>query len=91
VELRWSGRALADLGRLHALLASVNRAAAMPVMRSLTAAPVRLLDHPRLGERLEEFTPREIRRVIVGHYEVRYEIRTATMTVLRLWHTREDR
>jgi plasmid stabilization system protein ParE len=60
-------------------------------VQSLTAAPTRLLDHPRIGEKLEEFEPREVRRIIVGHYEMRYEIRASTIFVLRIWHTREDR
>jgi plasmid stabilization system protein ParE len=50
-----------------------------------------LLEHPRIGEKLEEFEPREVRRILVGQYEMRYEIRESTIYVLRLWHTREDR
>ena len=47
--------------------------------------------HPRIGEQLEEFGPREVRRILVGRYEIRYEIQQSTIYVLRLWHTREDR
>jgi hypothetical protein len=54
-------------------------------------APTKLLGHPRLGERLDEFAPREVRRFLVGHYEMRYEINGSVIYVLRLWHTREDR
>jgi hypothetical protein len=50
-----------------------------------------LLEHPRLGEKLEEFKPREVRRILVGQYEMRYEIQGSTIYVLRLWHTRENR
>ena len=46
---------------------------------------------PRLGERLERYNPREVRRILVGHYEMRYEIQGSTIYVTRLWHTREDR
>lgn len=35
--------------------------------------------------------PREVRRILVGQYEVRYEIRASTIIMLRLWYTREDR
>jgi len=48
-------------------------------------------DYPRLGESLEEFAPREVRRILVGHFEMRYEIVESVIYVLRLWHTREDR
>ena len=44
-----------------------------------------------LGERLEEFDPRDVRRIQVGRYEIRYEIAGSTIYLLRLWHTREDR
>jgi hypothetical protein len=55
------------------------------------AAPTTLLTNPRIGERLEEFEPRDARRIHVGHYEMRYAIVESTIYLLRLWHTREDR
>ena len=67
------------------------RSAAARTVQSLTAAPVRILEQPRIGQKFEEFEPREIRRLLVGNYEMRYEIHTATLYVLRIWHTREDR
>lgn len=91
MQLRWTERALTDLTRLHGFLASVNPAAAARTVHALTAAPARLRQHPHLGERLEEFEPRDIRRILVGHYEMRYEIHASTVYVLRLWHTREQR
>lgn len=91
MELKWTSKALSDLARLYEFLAPVNRQAAARTVQSLTAAPARLLEHPRIGEKLEEFDVREVRRILVGHYEMRYEIQESTLYVLRLWHTREDR
>lgn len=91
MELKWTAKALSDLTRLYEFLASVNRRAAARTVQSLTAAPARLLEQPRIGEKLEEFEPREVRRILVGHYEMRYEIQQSTLYILRLWHTREDR
>ncbi len=91
MKVQWTGKALSDLARLHDFLAPVNRKAAARAVQALTAAPARLVDQPRLGEKLEEFTPREVRRILVGSYEMRYEITDETIVVLRLWHTREDR
>jgi hypothetical protein len=51
----------------------------------------RIPRQPRLGERLPGFGRREVRRVLVQTYEVRYEIAGADLTVLRVFHTREDR
>jgi plasmid stabilization system protein ParE len=91
MELKWASKALSDLARLYEFLAPVNRAAAARTVQSLTTAPTNLLENPRIGERLEEFDPREVRRILVGHYEMRYEIQKSTIYVLRLWHTREKR
>jgi plasmid stabilization system protein ParE len=91
MELKWTAKALSDLARLYEFLAPVNKQAASHTVRSLTATPARLRSHPHIGEKLEEFEPREVRRILVGHYEMRYEIQGSTLYVLRLWHTREDR
>lgn len=91
MELKWTSKALSDVVRLHEFLSLVNAAAAARTVQGLTAAPTRLLRHPRIGERLEEFEPREVRRILAGGYEIRYELRGATIYVLRIWHTREDR
>lgn len=91
MELKWTSKALSDLTRLYEFLAAANQSAAARTVQSLTAAPVSLLANPRIGERLEEFEPREVRRILIGRYEIRYEIQASTIYVLRLWHTREDR
>ena len=91
MELKWTSKAVSDLARLYEFLAPVNREAAARTVQALTGAPTSLLLKPRVGERLEEFEPREVRRILVGHYEMRYEIQESTIYVLRLWHTREDR
>ena len=91
MKIKWTSKALSDLARLYEFLASVNKRAAAQTVQSLTSAPARLLEQPRIGERLEEFDPREVRRIVVSHYEIRYEIQGTTIFVLRLWHTREDR
>lgn len=91
MQIRWTSKALSDLVRLHEFLVHVNGPAAARVVQSLTAAPDRLKGQPRMGERLEEFDPREVRRVLVGAYELRYEVLESVVVVLRLWHTREGR
>ena len=91
MELKWTTNALSDLVRLHEFLLPLNKQAAASTVQSLTAAPAKLLAQPRIGEKLEEFEPREIRRIFVGQYEIRYEIQLSILYVLRLWHTRENR
>jgi plasmid stabilization system protein ParE len=91
MELKWTNKALSDIARLYEFLASVNKDAAIHTVQQLTAVPGTLLVNPRIGERLEEFEPRDVRRILIGHYELRYEIQSSTIYLLCLWHTRENR
>ena len=91
MELKWTSRGLSDLARLHDFLVPVSKPAAARTVQTLAAAPAVLMANPRIGEKLDEFDPREVRRILVGRYEIRYEIQESTIYVLRLWHTREDR
>lgn len=91
MKIKWTGKASSDLVRLHEHLRPVAPDAAARVIQQLARAPDRLLDYPRIGEKLEAYQPREVRRVIVGNYELRYEIADATVFILRLWHHRENR
>ena len=79
MRLQWTDRALSDLTRLHEFLAPVNPRAATNIVQALIGATGRLLDHPRIGEKLEQYEPRELRRILVGNYEMRYEIRESTV------------
>ena len=91
MEVKWTNKALSDLARLYEFLAPVNQQTAAHVVQALTTAPSTLLSNPRIGEQLFEFEPREVRRLIVSQYEIRYEIQESTIYVLRLCHTREER
>ncbi len=91
MELKWTSRALSDLARLHEFLAPANKPAAARAIQALTKAPTILLTNPRIGEQLFQFDPREVRRILVGQYETRYEIHGGAIYVLSVWHTRENR
>jgi plasmid stabilization system protein ParE len=91
MKLIWAPPARADLIRLHRFLAPKSRAAAAKATRTLRDGAEKLVDYPRLGERIEELAPREFRRLFVADYELRYEIRGEIIAILRIWHTREER
>jgi len=91
MKLKWTNKALSDIARLYEFLKPVNQQAAAQTVQSLTKAPEKLLMNPRIGEQLFEFESREVRRIVINHYELRYEIQTSTIYILRLWHTREGR
>ena len=91
MKLRWTRKALSDLDRLHAFLTPVNAQAAARRVQALVRAPNKLREQPRLGMRLEAYNPREVRRFLIGDYELRYEIAEDTIHILDIWHGREDR
>lgn len=91
MALRWTSKAHSDLVRLYEFLEPVNPAGAARVVRRLVAGVKRIPAYPRLGVRIPEFAPREVRRLHVGDYEIRYELTENYVYVLRIFHTREDR
>lgn len=91
MKIQWTRKASSDLVRLYEHLKPVAPKAATRVIQPLAHAPDRLLEHPRIGEKLEGFAPREVRRILVGNYELRYEIAKGAILILRLWHCRAYR
>lgn len=91
MKVAWTEKAVDDLARLHEFLAPANARAAAAAIRSLVRAGGRLAELPRIGEKLDRYEPREVRRLIVASYELRYEVKGAEIIVLRVWHARERR
>ena len=44
-----------------------------------------------MGERIEVYEPREVRRLLVDNCEMRYEIAGDIVRIIRILHTREQR
>ena len=91
MSLKWTSSAQRDLARLHDFLVPVSPRTAAKIVQQLVAGAGRLVTYPQLGIGLEEFAPRDVRRVIIGDYELRYEVTDTAIYILRLWHAREDR
>ncbi len=91
MKIVWTEKALTDVVRLHDFLAPLNPAAAARIVQNLVTTAGRLPRFPRIGERLDLYDPREVRRIFAGQYEIRYEITPEAITVLRMWHGRERR
>lgn len=87
----WTEPAIEDVERVHRFLAKVDPVAAAAAVQTLVAAPVNLITWPRSGAALTDYEPREVRHLILGHYELRHEIQGCTILILRVWHTREQR
>ncbi|SFK49048.1 Plasmid stabilization system protein ParE [Nitrosomonas aestuarii] len=91
MALKWTTSAERDLVRLHAFLELINPRAAVQVVQQLVAGAEQLLTYPQLGVPLHEFAPRDVRQIIIGDYELRFELTETTTYILRIWHVREDR
>ncbi|WP_338087111.1 type II toxin-antitoxin system RelE/ParE family toxin [Nitrincola schmidtii] len=66
----------------------------MPVRVSIAALYTGLdsqLKHVRMHPDHVQFKDREVRKIHIGSYEMRYEVQKETIFILRVWHTREER
>ena len=91
MRLVWTRKATADLVLLQAFLEPVNPRAADAVVKALNSGARSLLNFPRLGRSLDQFAPREVRRLVIGDYGMLYEMIGEAIRALGLWHGREDR
>lgn len=87
----WTPAARRDLNRLGRFLAESSPAAAQRAVALARVRAGQLAAHPRIGERVPGFEPREVRRLSAGNYELRYELNAESATILRVFHTREGR
>lgn len=91
MKIEWTTKAASDVARLRDFLHLVDPDAPHRVFRPVQATVNRLRTFPRLGERVDGFGSREVRRLIIGNYELRYELREDMIIILRVWHVRENR
>jgi len=89
--IEWSAEAKEDLVRLHWFLLEKSERAASTAVQRLIQAPMSLTEHARRGPVVERYLPREVRRLLVGNYELLYEVRGKDIYVVSIFHTREER
>ena len=89
--IKWTTNAQRDIAKVYDFLVRSNPNAAVQTVNLLIEGIEKIDAFPQLGIRLDDFKPREVRRIIIGDYEIRYEFTENTIFVLRLWHSREDR
>lgn len=91
MRVHWTLRSRLDLVRLEEFLRPKSPRAAARAVQMLIAAPAHLLDHPRMGERLDNTGDVELRRLLVDDYEVQYEVLPDEIRIARVFHMREER
>lgn len=90
MRLQFSKSALDDLVRLREFIAGHNPVAAQRVSKRMRGAINSLVNLPRRGRPVKDF-PGEVRELVFGRYVVRYEVEKDVLSVLRVWHGKEDR
>jgi plasmid stabilization system protein ParE len=89
--IKWTTSAERDIVKVYDFLARSNPKVAVITIKLMIEGIEKIDAFPQLGIKLDDFKPREVRRIIIGDYEIRYELTKNTIFVLRLWHSREDR
>lgn len=89
--IKWTTSAERDIVKIYDFLVHSNPRAAVQTVKLLIEGIEKIDAFPQLGIRLDDFRPREVRRIIIGDYEIRYELTKNAIFVLRLWHAREYR
>ena len=90
MKLQFSRASLDDLVRLRDFIAEHNPAAAKRISEKLVSAIESLVEMPQRGRPVENFDE-EIRELIFGKYVIRYMIQKKKLSILRIWHGKEDR
>ena len=90
MRLIFSRAAVHDLVRLREFIAKHNPDTAKRVSQRLRGAITGLVNNPQIGRPVPDL-PGEIRELIFGKYVTRYEVRTNSLYILRIWHGKEDR
>lgn len=91
MQVEWTKKAVIDTERVCLFLALHDRQAATNLATRLDSAPDKLIAHPRLGERVDSFVVKEVRKLSIGHYVMHYEILGDKILILRIWNAREER
>ena len=91
MQVQWARKALLDVERVCLFLALYDRNESISLATKLDNAPTRLLAHPRLGEKVDSYVVKEVRKLSLGNYVMHYEITGDVILILRVWHAREER
>ena len=91
MTLHYTPEAVADLRRLREFIGEKNPLAARRVALELLSGIDKLKDFPRMGLPVSRAPdPELVRDLFIGQYTVRYHVRGDDVTILRVWHDRED-
>lgn len=93
LEIAFRPRAQLDLESIYLHLAMVasSKRVADSTLETIYASVERLAEFPELGSAFEdEDLDRPYRRMLSGSYWIYYTYNTSTLTIWRIFHTRQD-
>ena len=91
MRINWTRQAYIDLDRLRWFLSEKSERAADAAVQRIVRGSLTLRDHAHRGQVLEKYLPRQVRRLLVADYELRYEIHGEDLYITAVFHVREDR
>ncbi len=89
MKLVFTEQAVGDVSRLREFIAEKNPIAAQRISAQLIDHIQRLVDQPQIGHSLEALPG--VREWVARDYVVHYVVTADTLTVLQIWHGKEDR
>ncbi|NOY43550.1 MAG: type II toxin-antitoxin system RelE/ParE family toxin [Planctomycetes bacterium] len=90
-KIIWTNEAASRLEDIHDYIASENPSAAHKVVCGIYEKIQLLRSHPRLGQRYEPITDREVREVLYGHYRIAYLVKSEQhIEILGIFHGAMD-
>ena len=92
MTISYSPESIEDLKRVRQFIEEKNPAAAQRIAASILKGINQLNTFPYLGVEVQQApNPQVVRDLILGHYIVRYLIRSNEIYILRVWHHKENR
>jgi plasmid stabilization system protein ParE len=86
-EIVWTLEAARWLESIHGHIAKDNASVAHKVVSGIYEKIQLLRKHPRLGQRFESITDREVREVLYGHYRIAYLVKSdLRVEILGIFH-----
>ncbi len=90
-KIIWTQEAARRLEDIHDFIVSDNPTAAYKVVRGIYDKIQLLRSHPRLGQRYEPITDREVREILYGHYRIAYLVKSEErIEILGIFHGAMD-
>ncbi len=90
-EIVWTFEATRWLEAIHDYIAADSPNSAHTVVKGIYEKIQLLRKHPRLGQKYESITDREVREILYGHYRIAYLVKSEKhIEILGIFHGAMD-